>query len=537
MFRKPLKSARTAAAGTLLLGSALLAGTAPVVRAADPYDKSLEQRVEALERELNTMSNDSKGKNVTTTDVPTFVQASSNVQELVFSGELRFRNEYSTTDNQAANNTTQADANRFRFRLFADYKLNNNFFAGAAVQTTLASDSGNTTISEGFDNYALYLWRFFIGWHTKDDSIRIVAGKQPNPFYEETELLWDADISPIGLTEQVKYSITPQLDVSLIGGQFLFEDNPENAFYDGNGTANPPTTAVPGQNVPGGDYNQDAYLFYQQLLATFKVNNNISVSAAPGFLFYGEHGGTAPYLAVSPSSGNAGAGRGAGNGTGQFPGVTTGIAQTVNSTVTVPAGGGRVTVPVAFTPSTLTNTGALQNSAAFNSANATRNLGILTFDGDVKLGLGKIKVKAYGQAAYNIDGGARIAQEYANATVTGGATARGLDGFQDKIAFSTGFTIGSDYQIKKSGDYVFLAEYRQVGLGSVDPNLNDSDWNFSRLGFRGIKIAASYGFYSWLIGSVTYFGSNNLGSEKNLNIGVGDYNASHIFQFDLTTRF
>ena len=41
------------------------------------------------------------------------------------------------------------------------------------------------------------------------------------------------------------------------------------------------------------------------------------------------------------------------------------------------------------------------------------------------------------------------------------------------------------------------AEYRQVGLGSVDPNLNDSDWNFSRLGFRGIKVAGSYGFYPW----------------------------------------
>ena len=45
-------------------------------RAADPYDKSLEARIEALERELNIMRNDSKGKNVqTTTDVPTFLRA------------------------------------------------------------------------------------------------------------------------------------------------------------------------------------------------------------------------------------------------------------------------------------------------------------------------------------------------------------------------------------------------------------------------------------------------------------------------------
>ena len=170
----------------------------PVVRAADPYDQSLEARVEALEKELNIMENDSKGKNVQTTDVPTFARASANVQQLVLSGELRFRNEYSTTDNQVTNTSTQADANRFRFRLFADYKLDDQFFAGAAVQTALASDSGNTTFSEGFDNYSLYLWRFFIGWHTTDDNIKIIAGKQPNPFYQETELLWDADISPAG---------------------------------------------------------------------------------------------------------------------------------------------------------------------------------------------------------------------------------------------------------------------------------------------------------------------------------------------------
>ena len=36
---------------------------------------------------------------------------------------------------------------------------------------------------------------------------------------------------------------------------------------------------------------------------------------------------------------------------------------------------------------------------------------------------------------------------------------------------------------------------------------------------------------------MTYYGANNLGSEKNLNIGVGNYNASHIIQFDLTTKF
>ncbi len=486
------------AAGALLAGGLL---SAPAAHAADPYDKSLEARVEALEKELNIMENDSKGKNVQgPTDVPTFVRAASNVQELVFSGELRLRNEYSTTENQVANagggvNSTQADVDRFRFRLFADYKLNDNFFAGAAVQTALASDSGNTTFSEGFDNYSLYLWRFFVGWHSKDDSLKFIAGKQPNPFYEETELLWDADISPAGITEQVKYEFSPQFSLGLIGGQFIFNDNPENAFYNGNGTDAP----VAGTDVPGGDANQDAYLAYQQLVATFKATNDLTVTAAGGYLFYPEHGGTGAIISTNPSSGNAGAGRGAGNGQGQAGNV-------------------------------------LQNSAAFNSANATRNLSIGTFNGDVKVGLGPVKVKTYAQGAYNFQGGARVQQEYAT-LATGGTTANGLNGITDKVAFAAGLTVGSDYQIKKKGDYVFLAEYRQVGLGSVDPNLNDSDWNFSRLGFRGFKVAGSYGFYPWLIGTVTYYNANNIGDERNLNIAVGNYNSSNIVQFDLTAKF
>lgn len=466
------------AAGALFAG-----GLLPSVQAADPYDKSLEARVEALEKELNLMEGDSKGKNIQTTDVPTFVRASKNVQELVFSGEVRFRNEYSTADSQVTDSTSQADRNRFRFRLFADYKLTDNFFAGAAIQTALGADSGNTTFSEGFDNYSLYLWRFFVGWHTKDDTLKFIIGKQPNPFYQETELLWDADISPTGISEQINYPISSQLTLGIVGGQFIFYDNAENALYNNPRTiANAAGVQVANPNyVRGGVNNQDSYLAYQQLIATFKATNNLTITAAGGYLFYPGRGGTNSATATNPAP------------------------------VAIAAAGG-----------TLANTGA------FNSANSSRNLSLGTFDGDVKVGVGPVKLKVYGQAVYNFQGGARDAQEY---------NQRALDDTTDKVAFATGLTVGSDYQIKKKGDYLLLAEYRQVGLGSVDPNLNDSDFNFSRLGFRGVKVAGSYGFYPWLIGTVTYFGSNNLGSEKNLNIGVGNFNATHIVQFDLTAKF
>ena len=59
------KAARALATLALVTLGAGACFTSPV-RAADPYDADLEKRVEALEKELNIMENDSKGKNVAT---------------------------------------------------------------------------------------------------------------------------------------------------------------------------------------------------------------------------------------------------------------------------------------------------------------------------------------------------------------------------------------------------------------------------------------------------------------------------------------
>ena len=88
-------------------------------------------------------------------------------------------------------------------------------------------------------------------------------------------------------------------------------------------------------------------------------------------------------------------------------------------------------------------------------------------------------------------------------------------------------------QVLQTGSF---STAHQVGLGSVDPNLNDSDWNFSRLGFRSVKLAASDGFLSLADATFTGYFSENLGDEKNLNLTVGNYNASQVYQFDFTVK-
>lgn len=466
---------------TLVAGASLLASgwllPAPG-RAADKYDTNLESRVEALERELNLVEGDKKGKDAEATEVPTFVKAgSANVKELVVSGEIRFRYAYDNLDGQPlGSNDAQSSRERFRLRLFADYKLTNNFFAGVALQTNQAADSGNQTYSEGFDNYNIYIWRAFVGY--KNDWLQVVGGKQANQFYSNTELLYDADISPQGLFESVKIPVSPTFDLTFNAGQFIFNDNAENAFRNNPRTL--PSGAANPAFVEEGNNQTDAYQIYSQIVGTFKPTNDLVFTGAGGFLFYPGHGGAGSTTAVNPAPGGA------------APGA-----------------------------------GTLLNSAAFNSAAATRNLDLGTVSADVKITLGAVKVKLYGDAVYNFRGGSRDLLQY-------GVVA---DDEADKLAFATGVTVGSDFTIKKKGDYLLLAEYRQVGLGSIDPNLNDSDFNLSRLGFRGVKVAASYGFYPWLIGSVTGFFNSNIGHENDVNIGVANANSSQTIEVDVTAKF
>ncbi len=495
-------------------------------RAVDPEIKKLEERIAALERdkqhtadlekelarqqqrasstarELDLLEGDTKGKDDVPAgpDAPVFARASEHVQSLSLRGELRLRYEYDDLGAQGNNLRNAVNGsldnpeavtsrNRFQLKLYADYALSENCFAGVAVQPTLGDDVGNVTFSEGFDNYGLYLWRFFFGWHTSDDAVRIVAGKQENPLCTETEMLWDGDVSPTGLTEQVKFTLSPRLNLILIGGQFFFYDNAENAYHDprtitnaaGQQAANP-------AYVKNGNFNTDAYLLYAQWVATYRQSPRLMLDVAAGYQFYLGQGGTDSNGAVLPEPTTIGAG----NSTGQADNTLKGTAQ-------------------------------------FSSGNATRNLSLGLLSGDSKLDLGAWKIKVYGDLGYNFHGDARVREEYNLPSAAN---------FTNRVAFATGLTVGSDFEIKKKGDYVLLAEYRQVGLGSVDPNLNDGDFNISELNFRGVKVALSYGIQPWLIFGVNYFVSSNLGgADKNVDIGVANLNTAQTVQVDLTTKF
>lgn len=407
------------------------------------------------------------------------VKLSSAVTELKLYGDLRLRYQYDTRDSQLDPVGTGTDEDRspsgsqqsrwrFRLRLGAEIQLGEHWFGGVELSTAQASDTGNQTFENGFDDYNIYISKAFLGWRP-NEVLTLTAGKFTNPFYT-TELVWDSDITPTGVAEVVNFhklfggtsdagfskdgkslaAPTPSpWTLSLVAGQFLFDDNLENSFDN--------------------DSSDDAYLFQTQLIASYQFSKNVKATIAPGWL-----------------------------------------VETAGSV------------------------SGLQNAEPFNDSptvsGATRNISLLLLPGDVAFKLGNTKAKLIWDLAYNVHGGKRYRDIY-------GLT--GNHGTLDDLAFLAGVQIGEN---KKSGDWSLLSYYRQAGVSSIDPNLNDSDFAASRLNTAGIKAGIAYSFTDFAIGAVTYqyawdLRNNLTGGQATGGSAIADTNDISIFQVDLTVKF
>jgi hypothetical protein len=428
------------------------------------------------------------------------------VTELKLYGDLRLRYQYDARDGQLDPSPVGIHQDRyeddrspsgspqsrwrFRLRLGAEFSLRPNWFGGAELSTAQASDSGMQTFENGFDDYNIYISKAFLGWRPSE-SLTITAGKMQNPFYT-TELVWDSDITPTGLAEVIKLdklfagdSLEEALDgkkalvpvasdspweISLIAGQFIFDDNNENNFDD--------------------DESSEAYLFQTQLVTSYKFSKDVKATIAPGWLVYN---------AASVSG--------------------------------------------------------LQNAQPFNDSptvsGATRNINLLLAPGDVGFKLFNRRAKFLWDFAYNVEGRKRYEDVYDLVTLTNDKGQSSDDDvidpddfrsnhkWIDDLAFLAGFQLGEN---KKAGDWSLLAYYRQAGVSSIDPNLNDSDFAASRLNTRGFKVSLGYNFTDFAIGAVTYQYAWNLrddlvGGQATGGSAIADTNNISIFQVDFNLKF
>lgn len=412
------------------------------------------------------------------------IKLSGPITQLSLYGDLRLRYQYANLDPQfdptVANGDpghgNQSSKFNFRLRLNGDFKLGPNWFGGVQLTTNQNSDTGSQTYDNGFSNYPMYVSRAYMGWKNDADWLTVVAGKQPNPFYT-TDMVWDPNINPSGLVEQVKFhkllesNVPSPWEVTFAAGQFFFADNDESL--------------AAGQNT-------DAYLFEEQLIVGYKFNKNVKLTVAPAFLVYNS-------------------------------------AQ-INGAI---------------------------NTQPFSHANdglragigETRDLSLIEVPGDVSFKLAGINAKFLWDFSYNTNGAKRTRDIYG---VDGGLETvkdsnnnvirvfqRSNHSSKDDFAYHAGFMLGQNV---KKGDWSLLATYRQVGLSSVDPNLNYSDFALSRVNVKGIKISLAYSFSDAVIGQVTYFDADNLrpdliGGQATGGAKIADGNSLQLLTVDMNVKF
>lgn len=443
------------------------------------------------------------------------INLGSSITELKLYGDLRLRYQYDNKDpqlfvpNRPDNQTptgSQRSRWRFRLRLNADFRLTENFSGGVELQTAQASDSGNQTYENGFDDYNIFISKAYLRWDPTD-WLAVSAGKFANPFYT-TDLVWDSDMNPTGIAESIalhklfglggeetvegyskdgKATATTVAsespwEISLVAGQFIFDDN-----LEGSGTLGTSNFAV------DNDSTTDAYLFQTQLVTSYKFDGGTKFTVAPGWMTF------------------------------------------VNGSLT-----------------------GLSNENSFNDrdgapivSGASRNLNILLMPGDVSFKIGSLKTKFYWDFAYNIEGRKRAENIYQLFTFNNNAGQSSDDDVtdpddktyshsaQDDYAYLVGLQFGEN---KKKGDLSMLANWRQTGIASVDPNLNDSDFALGELNTRGFKFGLSYNLTDFAVGTVTYMYAWNLrddlvGGQATGGNAIADGNNIQVLQVDLSVKF
>jgi hypothetical protein len=433
------------------------------------------------------------------------IAISDYVQRIKFYGDVRFRYEYLDETPQSAKPIAATTATgyshdnvveryRYRLRVGTDITFTDNFVGGFELESNSAGDSANQSFGNGFSKESANIGLVYLQWKPVD-WLTLVGGKQHNPLYT-TNLTWDPDINPEGGAEIFNWTFplggsdvveTPKdpkdvkdlkeikapggsdesLSVGFTATQWIYADNQE---YNTNATAetpigtatNPAGTAA---TLTTAADKRDVWQFVEQVPVQFNFNKSTFIKVAPGFDSY--------------------------------------------------MSGGSSGIPSSFTNGTVGDTGWTGgDTLSFYGPNIANHLEIFQAPGEFDFAAWKLPFRIYWDFDLNTDGKARVQDVLlgngngvglaGNATTTPLAVAvqRQNRDLGDNVAWLAGFQVG---QNKKKGDWSFSTDYRQVGLGAIDPNENDSDWADSFLNMQGFQIRAAYNFTDFLTGTVTYY--------------------------------
>jgi hypothetical protein len=170
----------------------------------------------------------------------------------------------------------------------------------------------------------------------------------------------------------------------------------------------------------------------------------------------------------------------------------------------------------------------LTGEAAFNGT--TRYLTNFVLPGEINFvnpkGTGT-NWKIYWDFSHNFEAANRVSLVY------GILPSAGFSNDANAWLAGIGYGLG---QARVKGDYTIRVDYRRVGIGSIDPNINDSDFGFSFLNQEGWKGAFSYAVNDFTNFNVTYFNTKDVqGTLNQATIAARDH--TQLLQLDLVVRF
>src|SRR3989338_2656603 len=165
------------------------------------------------------------------------------LKDLKFSGDGRLRYEAFDFTNGTTSETDSRNRFRYRLRVGAEKKLNDQFKAGfflASGEQALGTNGDNVSTNTTFDNnftlkdifvdrmYAIYnpAWAK-VG---PIEKAEIGGGKFANPFEKgSSDMIWDRDVRPEGAYEKVDLRLYDGEDIKVKGygllGQFIFDED------------------------------------------------------------------------------------------------------------------------------------------------------------------------------------------------------------------------------------------------------------------------------------------------------------------------
>jgi hypothetical protein len=388
------------------------------------------------------------------------IALSDSIKALTFYGDGRLRYENIDQHNHYVAPVV-TDRERYRLRFGADYTYSDKLKAGFELESGTTDDSANQTFGASFTKSSINVGKIYLRYDPTD-WLTAYAGKFTNPWYTPTDMVYSFDLNPEGGAEVFSFHPTDNLTVGLTAVQYLYINSNES-------------TTTPNLN------NNDVQIIGNQIPITWKITKDLTLKVAPGFTFY------------------------TGGGNTNFDGgVSTNTTVSGVTATTVPATGNSSVDPV------------------FVSPREADDLAIVSLPGEFNFKIADVPIRPYWDFEWNTEGKERVQHVYLDptASVPTVGTAAGVasqnKALADNLAWALGIQVG---QNKKKGDWSGLAEFRQIGLGAVDQNINGTDYADSYANQEGFKIATAYNFTDFLVGTMTFYDTWDY--KKNLYQSLG----------------